>query len=289
MKLCDTTLKKLREIINEESKYRSGPELIDFFNGLGFEDAYGKGFPSRWIYTDSKLEQINGTPEIDKCIKKIFAPNLYIGNYEFLDELIKDFNEYISYDGWMINRNGKEISFSRTHEIYEKEKPIATNPKEFLSINFGEINLSKLQIENEILIILEQRIKELKIIVAQDAPLSSIIMIGSILEGLLLAIATAYPKMYNTSLAAPKDKSGNVKKFNNWTLNEFINVTYNLGVFQADVHKFTSSLRDFRNYIHPYQQLLSDFKPTQDTVQICYQVLRAAANQLASSSLLNHF
>lgn len=74
MKLKDQTLRKLRDLINEETRYRKGPELVSFFNKLGFHDVYRQGFPSRGAYTFERLSQINGKPEIDKCIKNIFDP-----------------------------------------------------------------------------------------------------------------------------------------------------------------------------------------------------------------------
>lgn len=49
MKLSSKTLEKLRNLINEETDYRSGPKLVEFFNQFGFHDSYGQGFPSRWI------------------------------------------------------------------------------------------------------------------------------------------------------------------------------------------------------------------------------------------------
>jgi len=70
MQLQQKTLEKLRNLINEETEYRSGPKLVEFFNSLGENDSYNRdeGFPSRWIYTDAKLSKINGTPELDKCM-----------------------------------------------------------------------------------------------------------------------------------------------------------------------------------------------------------------------------
>jgi hypothetical protein len=283
MLLNETTLEELRKIINEKSQYRSGPVLVGFFNSLGFKDTYGEGFPSRWAYTDSRLKTINGKPELDKCIKSVFAPNLFIGNYQFLDELIEDFNQYISYDGWLVKRREREITFIRTKEIYEKEVKVTATEKEFLSVDFGEIDLSKIKIEDSILSILTSRITELQIIIQNAAPLSSIIMMGSILEGLFLAIASKYPKEYNISSSSPKDKEGNTRKFYEWTLNDFINVTYEIGGIKEDVHKFASSLRYFRNYIHPYQQMSTGFIPTEDTVKICYQVLKATISQISKS------
>ena len=43
-----------------------------------------------------------------------------------------------------------------------------------------------------------------------------------------------------------------------------------------DVQKFSHGLRDFRNYIHPYQQMASGFKPDEHTAKVCFQVLKAA-------------
>ncbi len=36
IRLSDKTLKVLSSMINEETRYRSGPQLVDFFNALGF-------------------------------------------------------------------------------------------------------------------------------------------------------------------------------------------------------------------------------------------------------------
>ncbi len=73
------TLEKLRLLINEETDYRSGTQLVQFFNALGFRDSYGQGFPSRWMFTDEKLKAINGSPELDKCIRAVLSPANFIG------------------------------------------------------------------------------------------------------------------------------------------------------------------------------------------------------------------
>jgi len=42
------------------------------------------------------------------------------------------------------------------------------------------------------------------------------------------------------------------------------------------IEKFTHCLRDFRNYIHPYQQMCIGFEPDEYMTKICFQVLKAA-------------
>ena len=49
-----------------------------------------------------------------------------------------------------------------------------------------------------------------------------------------------------------------------------------VGVLKLDVKKFSHGSRDFRNYIHPYQQLISGCVPDGDIGKVCFQVLKAA-------------
>ena len=97
-KTIEKTIEKLQKLITEETTYRSGPQLVKFFNQLGFNDSYGQGFPSRWKYTQDRLIIINGTPELDKCIKMLFSPINFINEFERLDSLINEFNNYLMFD-----------------------------------------------------------------------------------------------------------------------------------------------------------------------------------------------
>ena len=117
MILQQKTLEKLRQIINEESEYRSGPKLVEFFGRLGFNDAYGQGFPSRWKYTDEKLQQINGKPELDKCIKDVFAVVNFANKIAELDRLILEFNSILTFDKWKIIREHGEIKFQKLEKV----------------------------------------------------------------------------------------------------------------------------------------------------------------------------
>ena len=99
----------------------------------------------------------------------------------------------------------------------------------------------------------------------------------------MLGIASSSPKEFNQSEISPKDKDGKVLPFHKWTLNNFIDVAYDIGRIKEDVKKFSHALRDFRNYIHPYEQVSSKFDPDDQTAKICWQVLKAAIFQLTDS------
>jgi len=285
MILNTKTLEKLRILINEETEYRSGPKLVEFFNQLGSKDTYSYqgGFPSRWLYTDQKLAEINGKPELDDCIRNLFAPINFIGKMKELASFIKDFNQYLAFDGWQVIQNGKEITFQKNDHIdvlYSKDE---LTEDMFLTSEFEDIPINKLGIDSTVVTILENRINEIKKCLQTKSSLSVVFLCGSTLEGILLGFALKYPSEYNQSNSAPKNKDGSIKKFPFWTLANFIDVTYENGFIKEDVKKFSHSLRDFRNYIHPYEQMASGFDPDEHTSKICFQVLKTAIFQLSNS------
>ena len=285
MILCDKTLEKLRMIINGDKTedYKSGSKLVDFFNRLGSNDTYGQGFPSRWYYTDCKLAEINGHPELDKCIKAVFAVNNYIGRIEYLDDLISDFNQYLVFDKWKVVRNNEKIKFEKVDKITieTNEKQLNISEKDFLKLIF-ETPIESIGLEYSLTEILNLRMKEAETSTSIGNSLSSIILIGSIIEGILLGVALEYPSEFNRTKVAPlNNKDGKIKKFNDWSLNEFINSAYELRIINEDVKKFSHVVREFRNYIHPYQQLCSQFYPDKNTALICLQVLKALIAQVS--------
>lgn len=283
MILNKKTLERLRELINEETEYRSGPQLVKLFNGLGFNDQYGQGFPSRWIYTDKKLNAINGAPELDKCIKEVFSPINFVGRINQLDSFIKDLNQYMAFDKWKIVRNNAEITFQKVDEVKIELEPENVSQNEFLNREFKNLNVNGIGLEGTVTDIIHDRVKEIERCFSAESPLAVILLAGSTLEGIILGLAIKYPKQFNQAKSSPKDSSGKVKPFQEWNLAGFINVAKELGLIQHDTHKFSHSLRDFRNYIHPYEQMSSGFNPREHTAKICLQVLRAAICEITES------
>lgn len=125
----------------------------------------------------------------------------------------------------------------------------------FLNKEFEDINIQKLGLDGSISVVIESRINEIKKCMQANAPLSVVVLCGSTLEGILLGTALKYPEKYNKAAAAPRDASKKVKSFPNWTLANFIDVAYEVGMIKEDAKKFSHSLRDFRNYIHPFEQM----------------------------------
>lgn len=189
--------------------------------------------------------------------------------------------------GHFTNEEFPESLTKRARSIAERLQGPKTTPPletedEFISKEFRELSIEKIGLDSVINGILKQRIEEIRKCLTAKASLSVIFLCGSTLEGILLGIACTKAKDFNQSAISPKDSSGRVKQFNDWTLNDFINVARNLNLVGDDVKKFSHALRDFRNYIHPYQQMSSGFNPDEHTARICWQVLQAAITQLSN-------
>lgn len=286
MLISKKTLEELRELINEKTEYRTGPQLVNFFNQLGFCDVYQQGFPSRKTYTDERLEIINGKPEMDKCIRLLFDPANFITRFTELDQCINEFNQYLSFDGWKVIRRNKEVSFEKVRDYnvdQHIQKESASSEEEFLKRQYS-LNIDNLDIESGLLPVIKERIDEIERCMSSNIPLAAIFLSGSTLEGLLLDKAVHNQKTYNCSPSAPKNRENKVLPIHEWKLNSLIDVSCKEGFIGEDVRKFSHALRDFRNYIHPYEQMVHNFQPEIHTAMICFQVLKAALWQLSNSN-----
>ena len=165
-------------------------------------------------------------------------------------------------------------------EKTEGAEPSAPTEKGFLERNYDTISLQDLPVESNMIPLLQARLSEANSCLQNNAPLATVILCGSILEGILLGLALGRPEQFNKASCSPKDEDGKVRKLHEWSLAQFIDVAAEQGYLGLDVKKFSHALRDFRNYIHPYEQRASGFNPDNHTAEICLQVLKAAIASL---------
>ena len=151
----------------------------------------------------------------------------------------------------------------------------STTEDEFLKKEFEIPNVRNLPVAFTVSEIIQDRINEARLCLSHGAYLSVIFQCGSVLEAVLLGAAQKEPEKFNRSSVSPK-QDGKVKQFQDWKMSEFINVARDVGILKPDVQAFSHGLREFRNYIHPYQQMASGFKPDKHTARLCFQALKAA-------------
>ncbi len=270
--LSDIDKRYLEKILNMGGGYvldYSDATYGEFFNRHKI-DIHGEKY---WKYGTSKAKKMRAfwDQEPDPIVGKVLAEML--GSYEASCEL-----------------SGQQINtpiLNRARDIVNRflgESPDdrrAEIEKAFLHKEFSIPNIRKLPIEPAAIPIIEKRLEEAQKVLEAGAYLASVIMCGSILEAVLLGKAQQEPRLFNTSKVSPKTEDGKVKQFQKWTLKNFIDVASDIGILKLDVKEFSQILRNFRNYIHPYAQMVSGFTLDEHTAKVCFQVLKAALASVA--------
>lgn len=250
---------------------------------LDFSDAtYGEFFKRHKINIHDPKYQTYGTSKAKK-MRSFWEqePDTVVGNIltEMLDSYEADceLNDR-DIDQTILDKGRTAVDRLTGKKTKAQEAPTVDG---FLDREFSFPNIGKLPIDSQVVPVVESRLKEARLALKAGANLSVIFLCGSVLEAVLLGAAQKEPAGFNTAKASPKLKNGDVKKFHEWSLAQFIDVSCEIGFLKPDIKKFGHGLRDFRNYIHPYQQLVSGFTPDQHTAKVCFQVLKAALADVA--------
>lgn len=111
MNLSDFTLEFLGSAIAgdiEGFPYRSGPQLVKFFNQFGARDVYpsGGGFPTRRIYAQDKLREINGSPVMKEVLSKALDPREFSKASLDAEKAVQNVNGNIKFDGYEVVADG---------------------------------------------------------------------------------------------------------------------------------------------------------------------------------------
>jgi hypothetical protein len=130
--------------------------------------------------------------------------------------------------------------------------------------------------------ILGDRWRECVKCVAAGAPLSAVVMMGGMLEGLLLArvnqLTDASPVFKAAS--APKDKTGHPLKLNEWGLKNYLDVAHELSWITRTTKDVGEIVRDYRNYIHPQKQYSHGVNISADDARTLWEIAKTVARQV---------
>ena len=167
-----------------------------------------------------------------------------------------------------------------------KQPDVSDSDLQFLGKDFGAIDITHVPVALDFRDVIQQRTDEIEKCLRADAPLAVIFLAGSTLEGLLSAVALKNTAQYLQCKSAPQSK-GKTKPLSEWTLENLIVTSSELGIVGQDVVKHAHAVKDFRNYIHPRQQIKDSFTPRLVTARIAYQVLQAAIADLSNAAVTN--
>ncbi len=111
MKLSEYAIKFLGNFVAGDLPglpYRSGPQLVKFFNQFGSRDVYPSngGFPTRRIYAQDKIRELNGADVLRTLIAKAVDPREFINTEKTVEDAVTLLNENLKYEGYELAREG---------------------------------------------------------------------------------------------------------------------------------------------------------------------------------------
>lgn len=140
------------------------------------------------------------------------------------------------------------------------------------------------------LAILQRRWNETQFCMRGTAHLSATVMMGGLLEALILAKINslqAIPSKYSTifmAKASPKDRVGKPIPLKEWTLQHYLDVANELGWISKSAKDVGVVLRDYRNFIHPYKELVYKIHLDERETGILWAVFVSIVQQLIESA-----
>lgn len=270
--LTEIDKRYLENLLGMQSGYvldYSDPTFHEFFNRHGI-DIHSQKYQT---YGSSKAKKLRAFWEQDSDVLvgrtlgemlDVYEVNCVLNSRQPDVSVLEKSREIVA------RLTGSSVSLKKTDTV-----------DEFLHSEFSIPNIQKLPVEATAVPIIENRLNEARVAMSAGAYLSTIFLCGSVLEAVLLGAAQKEPARFNRASASPKTADGSVKRFYEWSLAQFIDVACEVGLLKPDVKKFSHGLRDFRNYIHPYEQMASGFTPDEHTAKVCFQVLKAALASVA--------
>ncbi len=270
--LTDIEKRYLEKLLGMQGGYvldYSDPTFGEFFNRHNV-DIHSQAYQT---YGTSKAKKLRAFWERE--------PDNKVANV--LSELLQAYEADCDLNNKAVDATLMEKSRAIVSRLAGKPGPSspAQTVDDFLHREFTIPNIQKLPVETQAIPIVKARLDEARLAMGAGAHLSVIFLCGSVLEAVLLGAAQKDPAKFNRASSSPKDAGGSVRKFHEWSLAQLIDVACEVGLLKPDVKKFSHGLRDFRNYIHPYEQMISGFSPDGHTAKVCFQVLKAALASVA--------
>lgn len=214
-------------------------------------------------------------PKLDAVILRLCDPREYSGTEFQVGDVVNEVNR-------ALGPEGLEVRLNATTPVLRSCKPslpapIRKRPEKSLE---PPPDFSVITADDSLEPYLRERWLEAQVCWHAKACLASVVMMGSILEGVLLAFASSRAVEANSAEKAPKDKNGRPRSLSDWGLANLIEVGHELGWLQGDVRRYAHSLKESRNIVHPAMQRILKERPDDDTCRMSWEVLKAALNDL---------
>lgn len=259
------TIERLAEIICDQGGpyARSVRALTRFLGGAGWDVAYEGGARVPWLVEEIR-ERNDDAEAIHALLKRIIDPREYDEGIKAASTFVETMNDLLAADGLQV---GYE---SGTRPVVRRLEGTGELGLDQLAARLADPELRQavreIVSDPEMAEILIARLDEVDACRRAGAYLLAVIGTGSFVEGLLYDVVR------------PRDSD--TQKMKNPTLDFLLNRAHKRGWIQHDAFTFGGYVREYRNLVHPREQLRMAFRADNDTVLLCWQPVLAVINDL---------
>ena len=130
--ISEDSLRRIIDLFNGDAEedlftYKTGSTLVKFFNNnFGFQDSYGQGFPSRWMFTLIKLTELIDMKKVNSFFTLILSKRYLMSEKSvsevdavvLSEKILHIFNQHLKADGFVI------IKKNDTYELTSEDEDL---------------------------------------------------------------------------------------------------------------------------------------------------------------------
>jgi hypothetical protein len=259
------TIERLAEIICDQGGpyARSVRALTRFLEGAGWDVAYEGGARVPWLAEEIR-ERNDDAEAIHALLKRIIDPREYDDGIKAASTFVETLNDLLAADGLEVGHE------SGTRPVVRRLDNTGELGLDQLAARLADPELRQavreLVSDSAMAAILVARLDEVDACRRAGAYLLAVIGTGSFVEGLL----------YDVLMSRDQSTQKNPKPMLDFLLGR----AHKLGWIQHDAYTFSGFVREYRNLVHPREQLRMAFRADHDTVLLCWQPVLAVINDL---------
>ncbi len=142
-----------------------------------------------------------------------------------------------------------------------------------------QARLTRLLDDADMIALLVDRAEQSHMAQGSGAHLLALFGIGSLVEGLLLAVL-----LHRDPALELRNRRGQPVTADHAGLEMLLDAAHERGHIELDAKAFMTPVRNFRNYIHPRRQAAEAFSPDHETVSLSWGPVHAVLNDLEQSA-----
>jgi hypothetical protein len=266
------TVQRLAEIIVDDGGYnRRGWQLSALLKHSGWSDPPEFDGWSRvaWL-VEQMLARQDDRVAIERLLCRVCDPLEYDSGMVEADAFRLEINDKLASERLV-------ITYAAGRPVLDELRADGSGPQHSEPPEL-ERRIRSLVTDNGTVDVLTRRLDETRICEHGGAFTMAIIGIGSLVEGLLLALVLQHGERDQL-----RGKDGKLVSLDFVSLSLLINVAHTLGWIQLDAKMFLHNVRDFRNFVHPRKMLADQPDFDAESVQMCWTPVQAVLNDLESA------